>query len=66
MRATLKHTLAQLPGTGLVQIQRSYAVALARIDKVQDNHVHVGNARLAIGPTYRAAFQQRLVDLSKH
>ncbi|MGB3850868.1 MAG: LytTR family DNA-binding domain-containing protein [Tunicatimonas sp.] len=60
VRATLKHTLAQLPGTRLIQIQRSYAVALSHIDKVQDNHVHVGGTRLAIGPTYRAAFQQHL------
>ncbi len=62
VRATLKDALAQLPTTYLIQIQRSYAVALAWVDKVSDNQVHVGETRLAIGPTYREAFRARLAD----
>jgi DNA-binding LytR/AlgR family response regulator len=65
VRSTLKNALVQLPSAGLIQIQRSYAVALAWVDKVQDNHVHVGEARLAIGPTYKEAFQARMADLSR-
>lgn len=66
VRATLKDALAQLPTADLIRIQRSYAVALAWVDKVQDNHVHVGKTRLAIGPTYREAFRLRLADLSRN
>lgn len=65
VRSTLKEALAQLPTAGLIRIQRSYVVALAWVDKVQDNHVHVGDARLAIGPTYQEAFRARLAELSK-
>ena len=64
VRVTLKDALAQLPSANLIRIQRSYAVSLAWVDKVQDNHVYLGNTRLAIGPTYQEAFRARLADLS--
>ncbi len=65
VRTTIKDALAQLPTAGLVRIRRSYAVALTWIDKVQDNHVYVGSARLSIGPTYREPFWARLAALSQ-
>ena len=65
VRTTIKETLAQLPFAGLIRIQRSYAVSLAWVDKVQDNHVYLGNTRLAIGPTYQEAFRARLAALSQ-
>ena len=65
VRSTLRDTLTQLSAADLIQIQRSYAVSLAWVDKVQDNHVYVGEARLAIGPTYREGFWARLADLSQ-
>ncbi len=64
VRTTIKDALAQLPTSGLIRIQRSFAVSLAWVDKVQDNHVYLGDARLAIGPTYQEAFWERLADLS--
>ena len=63
VRATLKEALAQLPATDFVRIQRSYAVALAWVDKVQDNHVYLSSTRLAIGPTYKEAFWMRMAAL---
>ena len=65
VRSALKDALAQLPVGSLIQIQRSYAVALAWVDKVQDNHVFLGEDRLAIGPTYKEAFQARLASLRR-
>ncbi len=65
VRTTIKDALAQLPTAGLIRIRRSYAVALTWIDKVQDNHVYVGSARLSIGPTYREPFWARLAALSQ-
>ena len=65
VRSTLKDTLTQLSVADLIQIQRSYAVSLAWVDKVQDNHVYLSNTRLVIGPTYKEAFQAQLADLSQ-
>ncbi len=61
VRSSVKETLKLLPPTDFVQIHRSSIVALARIDKIEDNHVFIGQARLSIGATYREAFF-RIID----
>lgn len=65
VRTTIKDALAQLPTAGLIRIQRSWAVSLAWVDKVQHNHVCLGEIRLATGPTYQEAFRTWLADLSQ-
>ena len=57
VRSTMKRVLAELPTTDFVQIQRSYVVSLAHIDKIQDNHVHIDRVRLSIGPKYKEQFK---------
>ena len=63
-RSSLKETLAMLSATAYVQIQRSYVVSLAKIDKIKDNHVFIGDSRLSIGPSYKEEFMRAIEGLS--
>ncbi|MEM6316605.1 MAG: response regulator transcription factor [Bacteroidota bacterium] len=60
VRSSIKKVLTSLPEADFVQIHRSYIVALAWIDKIEDNHVYVANKRIAIGATYRTHFFKRI------
>ena len=61
VRSSIKATLALLPSARFVQIHRSYIVALQWIDKIEDNHVHIGSKKMAISATYREDFL-RVID----
>lgn len=64
VRSTIKKTLALLPTDNFIQIHRSYIVGLPWIDKIEDNHVFVGDNRIAIGATYRDYFLQVINKLN--
>ncbi|MEM1121421.1 MAG: LytTR family DNA-binding domain-containing protein, partial [Bacteroidota bacterium] len=64
VRSTIKKTLELLPNTDFAQIHRSHIVALAWIDRIEDNHVIIGNKRLPIGATYRTNFFKKVNQLS--
>ncbi len=63
-RSSIKETLSVLPKSDFVQIQRSYIVALSHVDKIQDNHVHIGESKISIGPNFKDRFKNRIGDLS--
>lgn len=63
VRATIKETLSRLP-SNFFQIQRSYIVAISKIDRVKDNHVHIANAKISIGPNYREQFKSKVEGFS--
>ncbi len=56
VRATIKETLKLLPARQFFQVHRSFIVALAQIDKIEDNHVVIGAKKISIGGTYRDPF----------
>jgi LytTr DNA-binding domain len=60
VRISLKEVLQALPAAQFIQIHRSYIAALARIDKVEDNHVFIGSERLAVSATFREGLRRAL------
>lgn len=56
VRSTIKKTLNLLSSNTFIQIHRSYIVALPWIDKIEDNHVFIGEKKMPVGATYRTAF----------
>jgi len=64
VRSTIKKTVDLLPKERFIQLHRSYIVALPWIDKIEDNHVFIGDKRLPIGATYRVDFLQRINGLN--
>src|SRR5690606_19389346 len=65
VRSTIKQTIAFLNFTDFVQVQRSYIVSLAHIDKILDNHVHIKDKRISIGPNYRQNFNTVIQQLNQ-
>ena len=63
VRSTIKKTLAVLPVDNFIQLHRSYIVALSWIDKIEDNHVFIGEKQIPIGATYRTDFLRKIEAL---
>ncbi len=64
VRSTIKETLARLPSSHFLQVQRSYIVALNHIDKIRDNHIYVKDTKISIGPSYKEQFKLIIKNLS--
>lgn len=64
VRSTIKETISLLPTSAFVQIHRSYIVALKAIVKIEDNHVHIGDKKIAIGASYRNDFYEVIKSLN--
>jgi len=60
VRSTIKKTAGLLPKERFIQLHRSYIVALSWIDKIEDNHIFIGDKRIPIGATYKADFLQKI------
>ncbi|MCB0636863.1 MAG: response regulator transcription factor [Lewinella sp.] len=65
VRASIRETLAQLPGEGFIQVHRSFIVAIPWIEKIDNHHVHLPGRRISIGATYRDDFYRRIEGLSR-
>ncbi|GAB2557815.1 LytR/AlgR family response regulator transcription factor [Spirosoma areae] len=55
--------LEQTLPTTFHRIHYSHIINLTKVQKIEDNHVHIGPARLSISDTYRQAFLHRLSSL---
>ncbi|WKN42235.1 LytR/AlgR family response regulator transcription factor [Tunicatimonas pelagia] len=64
VRSTIKQVRAYLPSAEFIQVQRSYIVALSHIDVIRDNHIHIGQARISIGPKYKEQVKSVVNDFS--
>jgi two-component system, LytTR family, response regulator len=60
VRAVLRDCLSSLRARGFIQVHRSFIVAVDKIERVLDNHVHVGSLRIPIGASYRSAVLDKL------
>lgn len=61
VRMKLSEAMDLLPDS-FVQVHRSYLVHLAKVQKVEHNHVYVGQGQIAIGQAYREEFMRRLTE----
>ena len=56
VRSTIQETCDSLPQDNFVRIQRSYIVAIDKIDTIKDNRVHISGHKISIGPQYKTDF----------
>jgi len=57
---TLKSIAEQLPAEEFIRIHQSFLVALAKIDRIENNMIWVQNKQLPIGRSYREPLAQRI------
>ncbi len=60
IHATLKVVEERLPTNKFMRVHRSYIVAIAKIDTIQDGALVVNGKSLPVADTYRAALNKRM------
>lgn len=63
VRSTIKEAISVLSALDFVQVHRSYIVAMSHIDKIQDNHVHINDSKISIGPNFKEALMSKVKGL---
>lgn len=56
----LKDVLLKLPENKFIRIHRSHAIALDKLEKIEDNLLYVDGEAIPISKSYKAAFQERI------
>ena len=62
-RMRVYEMLLKLPVETFIRIHNSYIVNLEKIDKIENNHVYIGDSILSISNKYKDVFLQRIEDL---
>jgi len=60
VRSTIKEVLSLLPEKYFVQIHRSIIISLRWIDRIEDNHVYIGDTKHQISSKFRDNFLKRI------
>lgn len=55
-KSSFKALLAQLPESKFIQVHKSYAINLSRIDSIERNRIRIGDYLIPIGETFREEF----------
>jgi DNA-binding LytR/AlgR family response regulator len=55
-KSSFKALLAQLPETKFIQVHKSWAINISRIDSVERNRIKIGDHIIPIGDTFREGF----------
>ncbi|MEJ7666036.1 MAG: LytTR family DNA-binding domain-containing protein [Hymenobacter sp.] len=56
---TLRHLLSQLPPADFMQVHKSYAVPLRRVERLEGNVLTVAGQALLLGAAFRQEFLRR-------
>lgn len=59
-KSTLKNILDRLPADDFVRVHKSFIVALAAIQSIENNRIHIGDKLIPVGSQYKAEFQEVL------
>ena len=57
---TMREMETLLPTKLFIRTHRSFIVNLSHVSSISDNDIHVGDARLAVGKTYKDNLRTRL------
>jgi len=55
-RMGIQEAIDLLPQKGFIRIHKSYIIAVAHLEKVEDNHVYLNKTALPIGSNYKSDF----------
>ncbi|SDL67850.1 LytR/AlgR family response regulator transcription factor [Kriegella aquimaris] len=59
-RMTFIDVVAKLPSQHFIRIHQSYIVNISAIDKIENNHIHIGTHKAPISTKYREVLFKRL------
>ncbi|MEA1877946.1 MAG: LytTR family DNA-binding domain-containing protein, partial [Bacteroidota bacterium] len=59
-RMTLNQMIDQLPSSSFIRVHNSYVVNIEQIERIENNQIIIGEAIIAIGPSFRENLQTYL------
>ncbi|WP_242133879.1 LytR/AlgR family response regulator transcription factor [Aestuariivivens marinum] len=59
-RMTFTEIVEKLPASQFVRVHQSYVINISKIDKIENNHVSIGEHKIPIGNRYKTPFLKRL------
>lgn len=59
-KQSFKTLLAQLPADKFIQVHKSWAVAISKIETIEHNRIKIANVLIPIGDTYRIPFYKQI------
>lgn len=65
VRSSIKEVLRILPSNLFVQVQRSFVVAIKKIDKIESNHIYISDRKIPIGNSFKEVFFKSISSQSK-
>lgn len=60
VHTTMKKLAERLADQGFVRVHRSYIVPVDRVDAIEENRIHIGEAEIPIGKAYRRSLMNAL------
>lgn len=61
-KQSFKNILEQLPQQQFIQVHKSWAIQLSKIDSIERNRIKIGDTIIPIGNTYKDKFKSLLSD----
>jgi DNA-binding LytR/AlgR family response regulator len=58
---TIKGVLEQLPADKFMQVHKSYIINTAKVNTIEGNMLHLGNAKITIGSSFNDEVMDRLL-----
>jgi len=59
-KSTIKHIESKLPSNYYARIHKSYIISIDKIDKIENNHVFIGQQKIPIGLQFRDSFYEKI------
>jgi len=59
-KSTIKHIESTLPGENFTRVHKSYIIAVDKIDKIEYNHIFIGQKKIPIGMQFKDKFYSRI------
>ncbi|MGD8780525.1 MAG: response regulator transcription factor [Ignavibacteria bacterium] len=59
-KSTIKHMESKLPTELFVRVHKSYIISINKIDKIEYNHIIIGQTKIPIGLQFKDSFYEKI------
>ncbi len=62
-KSTIKNLESKLPAEQFTRVHKSYIISIDKIDKIEYNHIFIGQNKIPIGMQFKDSFYERINSL---
>lgn len=59
-KSTIKHFESKLPSGLFARVHKSYIISIDKIDKIEYNHIFIGQKKIPIGMQFKNSFYEKI------